>query len=362
MLVVFAVSLLALFLTYLESRGLKGGMKVGFALVTILGCIHYNYGNDYMSYYNLYEKVASTPFNINAVINGDIFHDVGWVILNYAFKYLGGFFSLVAILNILQNIIIYKFISRNVESNWRIFAVFIYLFSTNFYLLNFSMMRQGLVVALFIFVLHFIKDKRWVISSIILLGCTFVHTSAIILLPFAFWGYLPMKNVKVIVSFYTLIILALALNATTVSVILEQVLAQDNLQVYATRYSDNNDVGSRGIGFIINILPLVISIIYLIRQHSFRDADGLLILLYMCSFLVIPFSNQISTVGRLGIYFGAIGIAALPKLYSRIKPYYLRFSLTSLFVLITLYDYYLFFSSETFGRAYSDFHTIFELL
>lgn len=362
MLVVITISLLALILTFLESKGLKGGMKMGFALVTLLGCIHYNYGNDYVAYHNLYVRITSTPFDGDAIINGEIFHDVGWVILNYAFKYLGGFFSMVAILNILQNVIIYKFISRTVEARWRVFAVFIYLFSTNFYLLNFSMMRQGLVVALFIFTWQFIKEKRWIISLIILLVATFIHLSAIVLLPFAFWGYLPKSKTKLISLLYVLIMFILALNASTVSVILDRVLTYDNFQVYANRYSDNNDVGKMGIGFIINMLPFIISMFVLSKPRMLADIDRRLILLYACSFLVLPFSSTISTVGRIGIYFSAIGIAALPKLYSNIKSYYLRFSVTTLFIIITLYDYYLFFSNEVYHQAYSEFHTIFEII
>ena len=143
---------------------------------------------------------------------------------------------------------------------------------------------------------------------------------------------------------------------------LERVLAYDDFQIYASRYSENAGMGAIGVGFMINLLPLVFSVIYLVKSQTFNDADKLLIFLYSCSFLMIPFSRSMSIVGRIGIYFGAIGIAALPKLYSQIKPNFLRFSVTSTFVLITMYDYYLFFTGETFSQGYSKFHTIFEVL
>ena len=47
MYIVIICSLIALLLTYLESTNqVKGGMKWGLVMVTILGMIHYDYGND----------------------------------------------------------------------------------------------------------------------------------------------------------------------------------------------------------------------------------------------------------------------------------------------------------------------------
>ena len=71
---------------------------------------------------------------------------------------------MVAVLNVIQNVIYYKFIKANVERTWWPIAVFIYLFSTSFYLLNFSMMRQGLVIAIFLWMWKYIKNRKWFIA------------------------------------------------------------------------------------------------------------------------------------------------------------------------------------------------------
>ena len=80
-------------------------MKYGFMLVTFIAMIHYNYGNDYESYYSAYNQVVSTPFNISAIMQGEVYREPGWALLCYLFEYLGGFFGMVAILNVIQNII-----------------------------------------------------------------------------------------------------------------------------------------------------------------------------------------------------------------------------------------------------------------
>ena len=68
MYIVIFFSILVLFLTYLDSRGkMKGGMKVGFVLVAILGAIHYDYGNDYISYLGDYEEITSYSFDLPGI-------------------------------------------------------------------------------------------------------------------------------------------------------------------------------------------------------------------------------------------------------------------------------------------------------
>ena len=87
MLIVTAISVLTLILTYLESRRyLKDGMKLGFILISILGIIHYDYGNDYMSYYDIYKSIVNVPFNLSNLIGGYIYKEPGWALINYAFK------------------------------------------------------------------------------------------------------------------------------------------------------------------------------------------------------------------------------------------------------------------------------------
>ena len=310
----------------------------------------------------MYNEIASIPFDFRKVISGEIFHDTGWVFLNYMFKHIGGFFVLVAVLNILQNIIIYKFIIRNLDVKWRTFAVFIYLFSTNFYLLNFSMMRQGLVVAIFIFAMMFINERRWIIAMLLIWLSTLIHSSAIVLMPFIFWGFFPLNKVKLITISYVLIMVFFAVYSDAVDIILDQVLTYEDFQVYARRYSDNNVGASLSIGYMINLLPLVVSLVYFMQQKADADSERRLVLLSACSFLVLPFSTAISTIGRIGIYFSSIGIVALPIAYSKLRPNYIKFMLIAIFVLITLYDYYLFLTGDVFGNSYAEFHTIFEAI
>ena len=265
MFVVISFSILALLLTILESRGIiKGGMKLGFILVTVLAVIHYDYGSDYMSYLNRYKQITAVPFQFTSLLNGD-YSDVGWTLLNYAFSHFGGFFMLVAVLSILQNVLVYKIIANNVSRKWWPLAVCIYLFSTSFYLLNFSMLRQGLVIIIFLSLWPMIRDRKWLFVLSVLYICSSIHSSALILLPFAFWGFLPTKNNKLMVLAYIFLYFSLWLGKDFMNNIFNSMLVIDEFDAYADTYDHETGDGVSfwGIGFIINLIPLIIALYYI---------------------------------------------------------------------------------------------------
>ena len=218
MYIVIFCSLVALLLTYLESiNQLKRGMAWSFIIVTILGMIHYDYGNDYMSYYDVYKQVTSYTFDLSGILAKEYFREPGWVLLCWFFKYLGGFFMMVAVLNIVQNMLVYRVIKNYVESKWWPLSVFIYLFSTSLYLMNFSMMRQGFVICVFLALWPLIKEKKWYLVAPILWFCSTVHTSALILIPFAFAGLVPIGKGKVWASVYVVGYLILWFSGSTLN-------------------------------------------------------------------------------------------------------------------------------------------------
>lgn len=112
-----------------------------------------------MSYYDIYKHVTAYQFDLSGIAAGDYFIEPGWVLLCWLFKHIGGFFKMVAVLNLIQNMLVYRTIKNYVEKKWWPLTVFIYLFSTSFYLLNFSMMRQGFVVCVFLGLWQLIKEK-----------------------------------------------------------------------------------------------------------------------------------------------------------------------------------------------------------
>lgn len=359
MYVVIFCSLLALLLTYLESKHrLRGGMKLGFILVTLLGVIHYNYGNDYMAYYDIYKSIVNVPFNFSNVIGGYVYKEPGWALINYAFKPIGGFFMMVAVLNIIQNVIYYRFIKNNVARSWWPVAIFIYLFSSNFYLLNFSMMRQGLVIAVFLAMWKYIKAKKWHIALVGLILAASVHSSALILLPFSFWGFLKMKNGKVWAIIYLVLFFFLWSADDFLNGVFEALIIFEEFQEYSYYLKDAESV-EFGVGFLINMLPFVVSIYYLMIDKEQTEQNHQLVALATIGFMILPFGQIIPLISRVGMYFGAFSICAFTDSYSIIRNRYMRWIMIGIYVAITLYDYWNFFNNSVYADSYYHFKTIF---
>lgn len=363
MYIVVFCSLIALLLTYLESKHvLKGGMKLGFILVTLLGVIHYDYGNDYLDYYDIYNRIIDIPFDWYDLVNGNIYKDPGWALINYAFSYIGGFFMMVAVLNVLQNCFVYLFIKRNVNIKWWPIAIFIYLFGTNYYLLNFSMMRQGLAVCGFLAIWPFIIDRQWLKSIVLLWLLSLVHSSALVLIPFAFWGYIPVKRGRTIMCVFSTLFLFLWFSSEYINVIFEGLTMFADFEEYSDAYSNDGGYESVGLGFIINLIPFIVSLIYIAKDKSNDYANRKLVLLASVGAMILPFGRIIHLVSRIGIYFGVYTLASIPIAYGSVRNRVIRWGLMFIFILMTLYNYWLFFNDGAFANSYREFKSIFSVL
>lgn len=361
MYIVIFCSLIALLLTYLESTNqIKRGLQWGVVIVTILGMIHYDYGNDYMSYYGVYKQVTSYRFDLSKILAGEYYRESGWVLLCWFFKPIGGFFMMVAVLNLVQNMLVYRTIKNYVEKKWWPLSVFIYLFSTSLYLLNFSMMRQGFVVCVFLGLWPLIKEKKWFLAAPILWLCSFVHTSALILIPFAFAGLIPIGKGKLWASLYVIGYLVLWFNGTLLNDIFMSFISVEEFEDYANTYSTDNNTMKLGLGFVMNIIPFILGMLYLWDAdggHSF--AEKLVVSIALISFVITPFASILPMIGRLGMYFGSYQMIAMPLIYKNLKRKDIQWALLFLFVFMRAYDYLIFFKSPVWIDKFTTFKTIF---
>lgn len=362
MYIVISCSILAIILTYLESKGkIPGGMMYGFILMTTLCAIHYDYGNDYMPYYNMYKDIAATQFSWDIISNSIIHHDSGWVLINYLFKPLGGFFTLVIFLSVVQNTIIYKFIKREVALSNQTFAVFLYLMTTSLYMMSFSMLRQWFVVCVLLGCWRLIKERHWFKVLFILYLCTFIHGSAKLLLPLAFWGFLPVKNGKVIVSFVIGLFVILLTSKGAINNVFSVLEGTGEFDVYFERYGDSSSDISFGFGFILQLLPLIVACWYLGSNHG-SDEDRSLVLISSIGFVIMVFASVIPIVGRVSTYFTIFKIAAIPLMYSALRNRAVKYLLTSILIMLTVYDYIMFFYNPIWIEKYFSFKTIFSAI
>lgn len=367
MLVVTICIFIALLLTILDSKKIIGwGMKVGFILTGILLAIHYDYGSDYMMYYHDFQRIIYNHYSINAIITHNVIrnNEYGWGIINYIFTFLGkdGFFIMVAVLTSIQTWIYYQAIKKYVARSWWWFAVLTYLLNPSFYLMEFSMMRQAFVMSIFLLLFEWIYKKKVIQTLAVIYILSTIHSSAAILYPVAFLGYLPKKTC----SFYATIIVVLFIFCFASRSILESIF-NNFLQIatfsdYADTYGRDKADMTFGIGFIVLLIPFFVSLYYLYTNISITRKHILFVFLSCVGYIIIPFGLIIPLVGRVGFYFTLFSIISFPIVYRSIREKTLRNSLVALQCIISIYNYFIFFESPIWIRSYSDFNTIFNVL
>lgn len=363
MYIVIFCSLIAILFTYLESIGkMRNGMLWGFMMLAFLAVIHYDYGNDYLSYYQTFQEVTRFPFDIRAIMDGIYYREPGWTLLCFLFKHLGGFFVMVAVLNIFQNIVFYRFIRDNLQIEWRTMAVFIYVCSTNLYLMNFSMMRQGFAAAVFLALWPLIKQKKYIpVVVITMYLLSYIHSSAQFLIPVAFWGFIPFKKGKLIAVFFSLLFVVIWFGSNIIEDTLNRMLEFEAFEEYIEKYGDETNTNTKGIGFILQTIPFFVALYHFLKNEDIKEKNAICAL-GICGVLLKPFTSVIPLLGRFFVYFSVYSIVALPLCYKSIENKPIRIGLVALFVLILFYDYIIFFSNPIWIDKFTEFHTIFEAI
>ncbi len=366
MYLVISFSLLAILLTFLESQGkIKHGMLFGFILLTTLAAIHYDYGMDYMSYMETYDGIKSGNHTLVEVISSDLVrqNETGWALINWFFSFWGkyGFFWMVAILSVFQNVIYYLFIRRFVPQTWWAMAIFIYVFSTHYYLINFSMMRQGLAIALVLWSYNFISQKRLFPALLILVCAPFIHRSSMVMLPFVFWEYIPLRNGRLYAIAYVLLFSVLFFGQNVIDDVFGAFSEVDEFQYYMNAHGNKDNNTHFGIGFLLNMVPFAVSLWFLCK----RDADlkeKKLVALSSIGAMIIPFTQVIALASRVGLYFSVFSLASVPYAYRAINNKVTKTFLVFIYVGMFILDYYIFFKDPVFLFSYVKFNTIFSVI
>ncbi len=364
--VLFTFSWIAILLTFLESIGkLKKGMFLGFVIMTIVAALRYNYGNDYLAYYYHFQQIArysSTLFDYLDFSDG--LHEQGWKALMFMFKPFG-FLVFVALLAIINSVTYYKLIAKYVDSHWYPFAVFIYLFTSTFYPMSLSMLRQGLAMALIVLAIPYINQgKKWLPILFLIFAMT-IHTSAIICVPFVLLLYIPFTSRKLMT---TGIIVAFAFfifaQNFVYNIMSDIVTSSDTFQKYDNMYF-NGEYKTSGsmtlIGTIFFFIPIVMSLYAIIKNKSLSEIDIKLIVFTMIGPIFILAGHVVPMAGRVGLYFSIISIATYPIVFKSISNNSIRIALLSLFIFNNIKSFFEFMTSNTWSKYFGDYHTIFSI-
>jgi len=352
MIVVIAINCLAVFFAWLESAGIfKQGLKLALFTVFIFLAMRYNYGNDYMGYYEMFHDIN----NLNALGFDlqDISKELGWATLNRIFAPFG-FFAMVAFLAAFSCIILYRFIKNYVPREYYWFAIFFYVFQPYNMLVFSTAMRQAVSISIFLLAIDFIVKKQPIRYLIAIFIATLFHRSAYFLFPFVLLGYFNWKisyaQILPILVLFLVPIFFLKETFATLSFILTNYL--DTYKGYVNFSDSTVDIG---IGFLIIVAINLVIINYARKQEN---QNGILFKIAIISFLMVPLSFSISMIGRLNFYLQPVSMAVYPIVFKNINRKEMKLLYCGILCAFTLLQFFLFFRSDVWGLSFGQYHTI----
>lgn len=358
--------IIAVLCAMLQSIGIwRNGLFFGFAITTTLLAIHYDFGSDYWSYYDWFEKSLYSPRPKSISEFLEMSRDPGWDILNLLFGRLfgeNGFYIMVAVLSVVEGLCYYIFIKKLVPTTWYWFAMALYVFNNQFFILTFSMMRQSLVMAVLLLCFMWMRNKKIFLPFMTILLLSTIHNSVILCLPLIFLPVFPFKNTKI----WAIVLLILLFVFLTSSAILEPILARfaaltDSFTRYIETYTDDSEI-KFGLGYLLRLLPFFY-LLYGLYTDQFSKDDIPILIVWSLSIILIPFGTIIPMFGRLLFYFELAGLVAFPKIINTSPLMFMRFIITTSILLLCVYSLHSNFYNPTsvYYQSYLNFATIFHL-
>lgn len=326
-------------------------MEISFILIFLFLAFRYDFGNDYDTYLNLFQQFSCLEdYDFNNPFS--LFYEPGWVILNFLFQSLG-FFSLNIFLALLSCIVYYKFVKNYVHRSLYWLAVFIYVFTPAFLLLQSSAMRQSVGVMIFIFSIDYLVKKRFFPYLLLILLASLFHYSAIFLIfvyPLVYFN----KKIQIFSGIYLIFTYSLLfLFSKNLAPIFKDLLLNVNDKYSA--YTDQGSVNS-GFGFIYFTFLLVI---LLFNDKNHTKEIGLISKISILSFFIIPFGLIIEMSGRFALYLSPTLVVIYPNLVFNFKAMYVKNLFIIILIIFTLYQFFSFFYSNTYFPYFFEYQTIF---
>ena len=160
-------------------------------LLTCILCFRYGQGTDYIEYQLQFEIIDITAETlVNQLEHGEI----GWFLIMLGFKKIGFSFDwFIIVLSLVMMFFTIKSIKK--YSPYKIFSLLL-LYPTYYLTYYFSVLRQGLVLCLFIcFGINFLIEKKYIRYYILVVILCLFHFSAFLLLLLPFFYRLHKQSI-----------------------------------------------------------------------------------------------------------------------------------------------------------------------
>ena len=358
-LVIFAV-----FFTWLQQVGaMKNGMKLSYFLVFLFLALRHDYGNDYSSYFNGYLGLQSLQ-DEDFYFKGN---EVGWLYLNYFFKYLFGdvgFHIMLASMAAFTCFVLYRLTIKYIPPKSYAFAIALLLLEPNNILVMSSGMRQAIAVAIFLLSFDYLSQRKYLQYLVGIILASLFHTSALVLIALIF---LNAVKWRIYLPYLFLIFLGLFFLLNNLSGIFDQIniLLESQESEYLVYTEQGFEETKYGLGFALSIFLYVAVLILNRKFHFYIEQDTIIKIAFVALlFLILGLSVQLAS--RLNYYIFPLVVCAYAITLVNLEKY--KFATTpvisriSTFIIVAFFAYqnYGFWQSQVYAPYFTEYKTIFQ--
>ncbi|WP_332628465.1 EpsG family protein [Halalkalibacter flavus] len=301
--------------------------------------VRFGIGTDYFSYLRIFER-------INNGIESRM--EWGYFTLNYLVAKLNGNIEIVFFITA---ILMMAFVFYSIKSfnNYFSTGVSMFIFMLLYYQMSFNTVRQALTMAIILYSIRFITERKLLKFIILVIFASSFHISALLFLPIYFiYGIIGNKKRKLFrYSLYILILIIIFSLGNLISPILN---SSGNLEYYS-KYLENENTNA-GLGFIVRSLPFIAFGVYLFKKDKFNSKFTIYFSIYMLS-LLLKFTSFIGAdyIGRVSWNFEIVLIILIPyyiRLLNKKRELFFSWGLLCYIVIHWWYIYFYIGSHGTF--------------
>lgn len=358
-------SLISIFDLFKQRKATKLFFYLSFLILVVFAGIRFDTGWDYPGYQFYYDKVPSLGNLLEDYEEFDsIYFEPGFKLLMSALKSLGiEFQGLIFIVNLMTTSLFFIFIKRTGKFiGYENIMVLLY-FSTVFLYTNFSVLRQGLAIGIWLLAINYLNKNYLKYILLVFLGCLFHYSIGLFLfLPIII--YLRPK-VSLFLFFMVLSIFIYILNIKwlqTISPLLLPEFASGKLNHYLEieRFGSSRSLGFGFVEKLVIMSSLIYFYFYKLKDSVILNNFYPYLIVYFLYFICYMLFFEATVVyDRVRLSFASFAICSLPF----IIMFFDRLSQKIVGLFILLYSGFMFnniISSEQNQTVFIPYHTIFE--
>lgn len=345
---VFFINVLSVLLAFMaKDRRFEFCFLAAFVLLTVFYGVRYDFGNDYWGYYDSFKESKILDFSQAK--------EPGWHLLLHLCQPIG-YFGFVFLLTMVGNILVYKLIKHNVDRQMWWLAMYVFLFTFNFFLLGLSMMRQYMAMLICMTAVDKFMSKRQVLQYIVLIcvSSTIHFSSLIMLFCVIFMFFRPNARNYLIVLSLMALVLVMTISTNSLSETVDMALQLAVLENYSGYYGW--EPGSKS---TIKIFFDLLFLLCTMRTYPKDRKMQIFYWVFLISFILLPFSYAMVIILRLMLYFSIFSVICYPALFKEYKKRWFSLPLLILYLLYTFYLTVGSYTGETYGNYYMVYKSIF---